>query len=101
MCRAHEAWDLPTPPEIVTFSKKFQIGGFYYKDDSFQPKEVPKNVILHLSFAIIVTDLQKRESSRIVYMGIPQINTLQYLHSLQINQLLSDNYKLVALVRYN
>ena len=38
--RTHETWDLPTPPEMVTFSKKFQIGGFYYKDDTFQPKEV-------------------------------------------------------------
>ncbi|KAI9269211.1 4-aminobutyrate aminotransferase [Phascolomyces articulosus] len=26
---AHEAWDLPTPPDMVTFSKKFQAAGFY------------------------------------------------------------------------
>ncbi|KAI7867046.1 4-aminobutyrate aminotransferase [Spinellus fusiger] len=26
---AHEAWDLPSPPDIVTFSKKFQAAGFY------------------------------------------------------------------------
>jgi 4-aminobutyrate aminotransferase/(S)-3-amino-2-methylpropionate transaminase len=26
---AHEAWNLPTPPDIVTFSKKFQAAGFY------------------------------------------------------------------------
>lgn len=26
---AHEAWHLPTPPDIVTFSKKFQAAGFY------------------------------------------------------------------------
>ncbi|KAI9474066.1 MAG: 4-aminobutyrate aminotransferase [Benjaminiella poitrasii] len=26
---AHEAWSLPSPPDIVTFSKKFQAAGFY------------------------------------------------------------------------
>ncbi|KAF7721837.1 4-aminobutyrate transaminase [Apophysomyces ossiformis] len=26
---AHEAWNLPSPPDIVTFSKKFQAAGFY------------------------------------------------------------------------
>lgn len=26
---AHEAWDLPSPPDLVTFSKKFQAAGFY------------------------------------------------------------------------
>ncbi|KAI7907629.1 4-aminobutyrate aminotransferase [Cokeromyces recurvatus] len=26
---AHEAWHLPDPPDIVTFSKKFQAAGFY------------------------------------------------------------------------
>lgn len=30
---AHSAWDLPEPPDIVTFSKKMQIGGFYLRDD--------------------------------------------------------------------
>jgi 4-aminobutyrate aminotransferase/(S)-3-amino-2-methylpropionate transaminase len=26
---AHEAWDLRDPPDLVTFSKKMQLGGFY------------------------------------------------------------------------
>ncbi len=26
---AHEAWDLRDPPDMVTFSKKMQLGGFY------------------------------------------------------------------------
>lgn len=26
---AHEAWNLPTPPDMVTFSKKFQAAGFF------------------------------------------------------------------------
>ncbi|KAI1725017.1 aminotransferase class-III domain-containing protein [Ditylenchus destructor] len=30
---AHEQWNLPTSPDIVTFSKKVLIGGYYYKDN--------------------------------------------------------------------
>lgn len=30
---AHEHWDLPHSPDIVTFSKKVQSGGFYYKKE--------------------------------------------------------------------
>jgi len=33
---AHEAWDLPSAPDFVSFSKKAQIGGYYY-----QPKWHP------------------------------------------------------------
>ena len=37
--RAHEAWNLPTPPDFVTFAKKMQLGGFFYRS-SARPKEV-------------------------------------------------------------
>ena len=30
---AHEQWDLPTPPDVVTFSKKIQAAGFYHNMD--------------------------------------------------------------------
>ncbi len=29
----HEYFDLPTSPDIVTFAKKMQTGGYYYKDN--------------------------------------------------------------------
>lgn len=35
----HETWDLPTPPDMVTFAKKMLIGGFYMHEDFF-PKHV-------------------------------------------------------------
>lgn len=35
---AHEAWNLTNPPDIVTFSKKMQTGGYYCKRE-FRPKE--------------------------------------------------------------
>lgn len=35
---AHEHWDLSSPPDIVTFSKKAQAAGFYYSNPALQPK---------------------------------------------------------------
>nr|CCA18593.1 4aminobutyrate aminotransferase putative [Albugo laibachii Nc14]CCA20550.1 4aminobutyrate aminotransferase putative [Albugo laibachii Nc14] len=35
---AHEDWQLLDPPDIVTFSKKLQTGGYYCKPE-FRPKE--------------------------------------------------------------
>jgi 4-aminobutyrate aminotransferase / (S)-3-amino-2-methylpropionate transaminase len=35
---AHEAWGLDDPPDIVTFSKKMQLGGYYCKEE-FYPAE--------------------------------------------------------------
>lgn len=35
---AHEHWDLPTPPDFVTFAKKMLVGGFYFKE-KFLPKQ--------------------------------------------------------------
>jgi 4-aminobutyrate aminotransferase/(S)-3-amino-2-methylpropionate transaminase len=35
---AHEAWNLETPPDLVTFSKKMQLGGYYMREEFF-PKE--------------------------------------------------------------
>lgn len=36
---AHEHWDLETPPDIVTFSKKAQAAGFYYADPALRPAQ--------------------------------------------------------------
>ena len=30
---AHEHWNLQTPPDIVTFAKKMQAAGFYYRSN--------------------------------------------------------------------
>eukprot|EP00591_Stephanopyxis_turris_P007368 CAMPEP_0195507682 /NCGR_PEP_ID=MMETSP0794_2-20130614/1082_1 /TAXON_ID=515487 /ORGANISM="Stephanopyxis turris, Strain CCMP 815" /LENGTH=499 /DNA_ID=CAMNT_0040634445 /DNA_START=429 /DNA_END=1928 /DNA_ORIENTATION=- len=35
---AHENWELENPPDIVTFSKKMQTGGYYCKRE-FRPEE--------------------------------------------------------------
>ncbi|KAM0276643.1 hypothetical protein ACHAQH_006552 [Verticillium albo-atrum] len=36
---AHEHWDLASPPDIVTFSKKAQAAGFYYADPTLKPSQ--------------------------------------------------------------
>ena len=28
---AYEHFNLPTPPDILSFAKKMQVGGYYYK----------------------------------------------------------------------
>jgi 4-aminobutyrate aminotransferase/(S)-3-amino-2-methylpropionate transaminase len=35
---AHELWDLPTPPDMVTFSKKFQVSGLFISKDAIPDK---------------------------------------------------------------
>ncbi|CAB16717.1 4-aminobutyrate aminotransferase [Schizosaccharomyces pombe] len=34
---AHEQWNLPYPPDMVTFSKKFQAAGIFYHDLALRP----------------------------------------------------------------
>ncbi|KAJ8140399.1 hypothetical protein OXX80_004595 [Metschnikowia pulcherrima] len=36
---AHEHWNLTTPPDMVTFSKKFQAAGFYFANPNLQPAQ--------------------------------------------------------------
>lgn len=36
---AHEHWSLPSPPDMVTFSKKAQAAGFYYGKQNLRPKQ--------------------------------------------------------------
>ncbi|KAK9367061.1 aminotransferase class-III-domain-containing protein [Lipomyces kononenkoae] len=34
---AHEQWNLDTPPDMVTFSKKFQAAGYFYGNEELRP----------------------------------------------------------------
>jgi 4-aminobutyrate aminotransferase/(S)-3-amino-2-methylpropionate transaminase len=36
---AHDHWDLPTPPDIVTFSKKAQAAGYYFGNPALRPNK--------------------------------------------------------------
>jgi len=39
---AHEQWELPIPPDIVTFSKKMQAAGFFHSPE-FRPNQPYRN----------------------------------------------------------
>ncbi|KXJ94303.1 aminotransferase class-III-domain-containing protein [Microdochium bolleyi] len=36
---AHDHWDLPDPPDMVTFSKKAQTAGYYFGDPALRPNK--------------------------------------------------------------
>jgi 4-aminobutyrate aminotransferase/(S)-3-amino-2-methylpropionate transaminase len=36
---AHEHWDLPSPPDMVTFSKKAQTAGYYFGNPELRPNK--------------------------------------------------------------
>jgi 4-aminobutyrate aminotransferase/(S)-3-amino-2-methylpropionate transaminase len=36
---AHEHWDLPSPPDMVTFSKKAQTAGYYFGNPGLRPNQ--------------------------------------------------------------
>ncbi|KAI1858307.1 uncharacterized protein JN550_012757 [Neoarthrinium moseri] len=36
---AHDHWDLPTPPDMVTFSKKAQTAGYYFSNPELRPNK--------------------------------------------------------------
>ena len=44
LCRAHKAWELARPPDIVTFAKKMLTGGFYSRRE-MRPREVGSSYI--------------------------------------------------------
>jgi hypothetical protein len=51
---AHEHWDLPEPPDIVSFSKKAMTGGFFFKEEykATDVSTVTKKHILKSSLVI-------------------------------------------------
>ena len=57
---AHDAWELPTPPDFVTFSKKMQAAGFYHNAETranlpyrkcvtFQDPSLPRLIVFTAS----------------------------------------------------
>lgn len=61
---AHEHWNLTTPPDIVTFSKKFQAAGYYFSE----PKLVPN--LPYRQFNTWCGDPSKAIIARAIYQEI-------------------------------
>jgi 4-aminobutyrate aminotransferase/(S)-3-amino-2-methylpropionate transaminase len=65
---AHEHWDLPTPPDIVTFSKKAQAAGFYYGKQNLRPNEP------YRQFNTWMGDLARAIIFRAIFEEIERLN---------------------------
>ncbi|KAF8430216.1 4-aminobutyrate transaminase gata [Tirmania nivea] len=80
---AHEHWNLQTPPDIVTFSKKAQTAGYYFGNPLLRPNKPyrqfntwmgdPSRVIL---FRSIIEEIKKND------LVAKTAKTGEYLHSL-------------------
>lgn len=68
---AHEHWDLTSPPDIVTFSKKFQAAGYYFSD----PKIVPN--LPYRQFNTWCGDPTKAIVARAIYKEIKKYDLVK------------------------
>ncbi|KAI8375259.1 4-aminobutyrate aminotransferase [Choanephora cucurbitarum] len=64
---AHEAWNLPSPPDMVTFSKKFQAAGFFLHP-RFRPPQAYRlyntwmgDPVRAMQAAAIVQEIKERD----------------------------------------
>ncbi|KAK2172895.1 hypothetical protein NP493_921g01049 [Ridgeia piscesae] len=90
----HQSWNLPESPDVVTFSKKMQTGGFYFKDE-LRPTEgyrifntwmgdPSKVVLLEEMLAVIRRD---RLMENVVDVGRHLMDGLSHLQDLYPGQL--------------
>lgn len=68
---AHEHWNLTTPPDMVTFSKKFQAAGFYFHDPELQPNQP------YRQFNTWCGDPSKAIIARTIYQEITKNNLVE------------------------
>lgn len=84
---AHEHWNLPTPPDMVTFSKKAQTAGYYFGNPELRPNKPyrqfntwmgdPARVVL---FRAIVEEIERlnlientAETGSYLYAGLERL----------------------------
>jgi 4-aminobutyrate aminotransferase/(S)-3-amino-2-methylpropionate transaminase len=93
---AHEHWDLPTPPDMVTFSKKAQTAGYYYGNPQLRPNKPyrqfntwigdPSKAILFRAIVDEIERLDLVENTRVtgeyLYAGLERL-AQQYPHEIQ------------------
>lgn len=84
---AHDHWNLPTPPDMVTFSKKAQTAGYYFGNPELRPNKPyrqfntwmgdPARVLVFKSIIEEIERLDLVENTRIVgdylYAGIEKL----------------------------
>jgi len=50
----HEMWDLPRPPDVMTFSKKMMTGGYYFTEDIMHKEASIFYYLLYVTFLLII-----------------------------------------------
>ncbi|SGZ56709.1 CIC11C00000004057 [Sungouiella intermedia] len=68
---AHEHWNLTTPPDMVTFSKKFQAAGFYFSNPELQPNQP------YRQFNTWCGDPSKALIARTIYQEVTKHNLVE------------------------
>ncbi|KAM3125526.1 4-aminobutyrate aminotransferase [Candidozyma auris] len=68
---AHEHWNLQDPPDMVTFSKKFQAAGFYFSDPELQPSQP------YRQFNTWCGDPSKAIIARAIYQEVTKNNLVE------------------------
>ncbi|KAK6465641.1 4-aminobutyrate aminotransferase [Scheffersomyces coipomensis] len=82
---AHEHWNLTTPPDMVTFSKKFQAAGFYFSNPELQPNQP------YRQFNTWCGDPSKAIIARSIYQEITKHNLVE--KTAQVGDYLYDGLK--------
>lgn len=85
---AHEHWNLSTPPDMVTFSKKFQAAGFYFNNPNLQPN------MPFRQFNTWCGDPSKAILARAIYQQISSNNLVESTAS--VGNYLFNNLKTLA-----
>lgn len=84
---AHDHWNLPTPPDMVTFSKKAQTAGYYFGNPELRPNKAyrqfntwmgdPARVLVFKSIIEEIERLDLVENTRLVgdylYAGLEKL----------------------------
>lgn len=91
----HEHFNLNTPPDLVTFSKKMQLGGYFHRED-LKPKQSyrvfntwmgdpSKLILLEVVLDTIIKDNLLKQVNRVGNYLLKELNTLQNENSTIIN----------------
>ncbi|KAL2723949.1 hypothetical protein V1478_008462 [Vespula squamosa] len=91
----HEYFNLNSPPDLVTFSKKMQLGGYYHRED-LKPKQSyrvfntwmgdpSKLILLEVVLDTIIKENLLKQVNQVGNYMLKELNALQNEHSTIIN----------------
>ena len=85
---AHDHWDLPEPPDMVTFSKKAQTAGYYYGNPALRPNKP------YRQFNTWMGDAARLILFRAIIEEIERLNLVE--HTAQVGEYLYGGLERIA-----